>query len=70
MEKAQQPKKLMIVNILDILRKYSDIDYSGLFGKTVLYSIFPDNKTGEDRAEILSVFSVTKVNGGHYCDNS
>ena len=27
MEKAQQPKKLMIVNILDILRKYSDAEH-------------------------------------------
>ena len=33
------------------------IIFSSIYGKTVLYEIFPDSLNGEDRAEILEVLA-------------
>ena len=34
-----------------------NLDFTNIYGKTVLYHIFPDPLNGEDRAEILEVIS-------------
>ena len=38
-------------------RNNEKLDFSSIYGKTVLYEIFPDSLNGEDRAEILEVLA-------------
>lgn len=38
-------------------RDNEKLDFSSIYGKTVLYEIFPDSLNGEDRAEILEVLA-------------
>ena len=38
-------------------RDNEELDFNEIYGKTVLYRIFPDSINGEDRAEIIEVLS-------------
>lgn len=38
-------------------RNNEKLDFSNIYGKTVLYEIFQDSLNGEDRAEILEVLT-------------